>query len=361
MAATDSISSFFARLRGQGQGAGVDALAAVPPAPLQPLRVIVEVPGLPPSSRDLGLGQHVLGASPDSDLILPDISDARLASLRYAVGPRGAAVVLMPESNRIARDGELLPAGQPVVLSGTTRFEVEGVLLTIEPPPGIVSTVRADAGAAAAPATGDRFAASRDTAAEWFKRVGAGAQGLPARSVVRDMRGPAIALFVALLSALAAFWLQGGSNGAAEAARRTGAAVAVADVARLTGQAEVVAEIKRRLLSADLAERITIVPGPKEIVLEGAVGIREEKRLVEVLAAVRARTDIIINSKVKPDPSAIGRSISAVALAPKPFVVFRDGERYKVGDTLPSGWKIENIQAGKVIVTRDGLREVFEF
>lgn len=359
MAITDSIATFFGRLRAPDARAGSEQRLAQPASPPAPLRVIVEVPGLPPSIRDLGVGHHLFGSSPDCDLILPDIDTPRLASLRYAVGPRGAAVVLVPEGEGMLRDGQPLPAGQPVVLAGVTQFEVDGLLLTIEPPSGIVSTVRAPEGERE---DAPRVDSSRAAAAEWMRRVGAGAQDLPVRSVLKDMRGPAIALLVALISALAAWWLQGHSGSAtANAARSSTAEMAAAAQPRLSSANDVVSELKRHLASADLVERVTIVPGSNEIVLEGAVGTREEKRLVDVLAAVRARTDVTITSRVKPDPSAIGRSIAAVALAPYPFVVFRDGERYKVGDTLPSGWKIESIAAGKVVVTREGLREAFEF
>ncbi len=113
----------------------------------------------------------------------------------------------------------------------------------------------------------------------------------------------------------------------------------------------------------DLAERIRVTSNNGALRLTGEVGGSEVRRWQDAEAIIRSRSSVKVETSVRLDPaeSTAGRGIAGVALAPERYVVGRGGQRLRIGDTLPEGWLIRDIDENRVLLERDGFSESLTF
>jgi type III secretion protein D len=64
------------------------------------------------------------------------------------------------------------------------------------------------------------------------------------------------------------------------------------------------------------------------------------------------------NTPVADDP---GKRVAAIVPGDSPYVVTADGTRYFVGALLPTGHRVEAIEAHRVVLTRDGRQSQLDF
>lgn len=64
------------------------------------------------------------------------------------------------------------------------------------------------------------------------------------------------------------------------------------------------------------------------------------------------------NTPVADDP---GKRVAAIVPGDSPYVVTADGTRYFIGALLPTGHRVESIEAHRVVLTRDGRQSQLDF
>jgi hypothetical protein len=113
----------------------------------------------------------------------------------------------------------------------------------------------------------------------------------------------------------------------------------------------------------DLSERIKVVAQNGTLRLSGEVGGSEVRRWQDAEAIIRSRSSVKVETSVRLDPSesTAGRGIAGVALAPERYVLARNGQRLRIGETLPEGWVIRDIDETRVLLERDGFSESLTF
>ena len=64
------------------------------------------------------------------------------------------------------------------------------------------------------------------------------------------------------------------------------------------------------------------------------------------------------NTPVTDDP---GKRVAAIVPGDSPYVATADGTRYFIGALLPTGHRIEAIEAHRVVLSRDGRQSQLDF
>lgn len=85
--------------------------------------------------------------------------------------------------------------------------------------------------------------------------------------------------------------------------------------------------------------------------------LSEKQKLANVLTSFERRSALPISDQTKLT-SGLESFIASIAVAPVKFVVGTDGRRYREGEMLADKWRVEAIQPGGVVVSRDGRRDV---
>lgn len=302
----------------QGEAAGPGDSASL-------VRVRVDVKGFPPSTKALPPGNYTLGASPECDLIIPEAPSDEIALLHVRAG--GEPHELVSLSRGIMLNGQPFSLQQRVPLLAETTLRVGVATITFSPK------------------------------VNNFQRAG---QLLRSVKAPASFSTPMALLVVAFVLGLIAWFSSGGapppSDYVYSAPVRSGES-AVLPPARLTTPDETAAELNRLFAAADLADQISARADGAQVLVTGAVSMNAEQRMNEIMRLVSARSRVDIRSGVRPDSSSLVESIAGVSLSPSRYIVLRDGERYRVGELMPNGWSVEQIDSAQVIVVRDGLRE----
>jgi hypothetical protein len=122
---------------------------------------------------------------------------------------------------------------------------------------------------------------------------------------------------------------------------------------RMTSAAE---GMRLALAAANLAPPVRVTLEEGRLVLTGSVTPDERARAFDVIASMRARSDLPVEVALAADPDA-GMFVAAVFLEPAAFMVGRDGRRYAPGQRLPDGGVLEALDETSALVNRDGVRE----
>jgi len=113
-------------------------------------------------------------------------------------------------------------------------------------------------------------------------------------------------------------------------------------------------ELRRRIAAAGLTDAITVVRDDQRIVLAGRIDLEDAARVKDIIGAfarqaARVETDLWI------DAAALTPGLAAIALAPRAYVVTRDGQRLQIGDRFADGSRLEAIDDESVRLNRDGI------
>lgn len=305
MAAPDTLlDSFRSRLAGLSLSGGSD------PA----LTLSIDIPGFSRKIMRLRPGEYFCADDPQADIVL--LGQGGGAGLRFAVleGARGIEVAALGDGPSL--DGVPLPAGEPRRAQLPADLRVGEATLRFSAPSPII------------------------------------------RQIPRNV---SIAALVAVAAAALAMVLPSRIDPPFGAGARTGPTDAVA--MRWTTVSDAAANARHVLARHDLAQRVQATQDGRMLKLAGDVGGSEVRRWQEALSIIRARTEVPVENAVRLDPneSTAGRSIAAVAFSPERYVVTRDGRRVRVGEALPDGWTIREIEESRVLLERDGFAESFSF
>lgn len=305
MAAPDTLlDSFRSRLAGFSLSGRGD----------QALTLFIDMPGASRKILRLPAGEYLCANDPQADIALLGQGDG--AGLRFAVidGAREIEVAALGDGPSL--DGTPLPAGEPRRARTPAELRVGDATLRFTAPSPIL------------------------------------------RQIPRNV---SIAALVALAAAALAMVLPSRIDPPFGAGAPSGPADAVA--MRWTTASDAAANARHVLARHDLAQRVQATQDGRTLKLSGDVGGSEVRRWQEALAIIRARTEVAVENAVRLDPneSTAGRSIAAVAFSPERYVVTRDGRRVRVGEALPDGWTIREIDESRVLLERDGFAESVSF
>jgi hypothetical protein len=321
------------------------------------------------SGRRIGPGVVVIGGGLSADLVIPALLDPELCEVILPSTPdKPLKVTALVEG--LVVNGREIKRGQSVSAS-RLEMSADGVVIGIaagaeesailaEPPlspqdmlreklTGWVDRARsvADAGRRG----GDPAQAMRDTgrAVEGPAAAFQAAAG-PAVSVMRANPGLALAgLSVGL--ALLAFLLSGWPSARFNPPNLAGSAVADRD-----SPMGMLAEIRRRLVAADLAGAVKAEIAGGAIRLSGTVDPNQAQRLGDFLRTAAARPGgVALRNEVTMTSADAATGVEAVVLAPGRGVIVTGGRLFREGQTLPSGWLVEEIAAGEVRLKRDSV------
>jgi hypothetical protein len=117
----------------------------------------------------------------------------------------------------------------------------------------------------------------------------------------------------------------------------------------------VLAEIRRRLVAADLAGSVKAEMSGGAVRLTGMVDPAQGQRLAEILRLVSRTGGATLKNEVSIASSEAGTGVEAVVLMPVRGVVVTGGRLYREGQTLPSGWLVQQIEARQVVMKRDEI------
>lgn len=116
------------------------------------------------------------------------------------------------------------------------------------------------------------------------------------------------------------------------------------------------AELRRRLRNVELDQALTVSSDGLRLIVTGRVNDEERFRLVEALNAARAVLKVPIDTDIVSNVDMSGL-IAGVVFEPQTYLIAKDGVRLKLGERLSDGSRIDAIEAGSVILERDGIKE----
>jgi hypothetical protein len=280
------------------------------------IKLTIETPGAPTKTLTPKSGEYLCANDPQADIVLLGATAA--SGFRFAF-PEGVAEI------------DIAALGADVLIDDTQL--AQGELQKLQPPFAVKVG-----------ATTVRFAS--------------GSGVLPARGIPGNVK--AAALVAVSAAALATFapsrlslpWISGPP-----------AVFERAPEAKWTSPSEALAGATRVLARFDLTQRITATEQGKTVILAGEVGGSEVRRWQDALGVIRAQAATPVTTTVKLDPaeSMSGRSIAGIAIAPERFVVTRSGQRVRIGETLPEGWMVREIDANGIVLERNGFSENIKF
>ena len=272
-------------------------------------KFVVSISGKDGRTSDvtLGPGDYVAGAATSADLIVPDMADAEMVILRLEERAMGGAISAVPLAAGLrARDRDLAP-GSTVFFGASAAITARDVSVRV------------------------RFQ-SRFRPRRFLAPLGLIAAG---------------AALLSIAVGLSPSW---GGAGEAEPS-------VLSDLAMRPTLADPEAaaiELRRRIAAAGLTDAITVVRDDQRIVLAGRIDLEDAARVKDIIGAfarqaARVETDLWI------DAAALTPGLAAIALAPRAYVVTRDGQRLQIGDRFADGSRLEAIDDESVRLNRDGI------
>ena len=272
-------------------------------------------------NRDAALllpaGLHRIGAAANADIMLADpASEAPHVSL--ALDEDGEAR-LRAEAPGARFAGRALPPGRARRATGGGELRLGGTVIRLSPPARVIARQRAE---------------RRNL--RW--RIGA---------VV------GAAMLVTTLGAFGPRLLSDGSS-----ARPVRATETTARIPARPDPAAARAALVQRLEAAGLGpDRLRVSDGAGgALLVEGRLNPEETARFAELRrwydAAHGAGPALVPRLGVDIAPARPGLRIRAVSLAPVPYLIASDGEKYGEGAVLEDGWVVESIDREQVVLRR---------
>ncbi|MGY6644016.1 MAG: SctD/MshK family protein [Salinarimonas sp.] len=310
-------------------------------------RIIVSDRGAPCFEDRFDAGEIVVGADPECDVVITDIDAPEVLVIRLErIGSAGMITLTALCNGVTAREREL-PVGRPVQFPDRAQFSIAS-----------------------------DYAFSVDLAPRRQK-------------LAKAPSGPAVLLTGALLLALAGWLLSAPlprpdppaplptpPPQAERVAPDLSEAPAPSQPARLrsvtptppadpapAGEpdapgdlADAARRLRARLLDANLVPPLVVAPEADGILVSGALSPGERERAIDVMQAFREGASVSVTMKITAEPRE-NPFFTAVVLRPETFAIGADGQRYREGQRLPDGGRIEKIDENAIVVNRDGLLE----
>ncbi|WP_372421497.1 hypothetical protein [Salinarimonas chemoclinalis] len=296
------------------------------PAPLpRPFHVSVAEDGEVLFAQAFEAGSFVVGASPQADIIIPDLDEPEIANVRLETVGSACLVTLTALAPGVSARGRALAEGRPVLFPERAQFTV-GV--------------------------GYRF----DIAFTPPKTA----------LVVERSKLPALLVVGGIALGLAGLLVGGGTPDVAPTVAqartradapellRPAALPAPEDPAvRLAREADA---LRLAFVSASLVPQLRVSPREDGLVVEGDVTPEERARAMEVIAGFRTRSPTPIELALASDAREAD-FFETVVLQPEAYLIGSDGRRYGANQQLPSGARIVAIDETSVLLDRDGVRQ----
>ncbi|WP_154664934.1 SctD/MshK family protein [Allorhizobium undicola] len=121
----------------------------------------------------------------------------------------------------------------------------------------------------------------------------------------------------------------------------------------------IASELRQTIRMARLPDGLTVEETAQEIRVsqpQGALRLQDKTKLADIIKSLSRRSPLPIIDKTTMTSDLSG-FIAAAALQPQRFVIGTDGKRYREGDLLPGGWRLDSIEGNGVSVSRDGTSE----
>ncbi len=278
----------------------------------------------------IGLGKFLFGGAPESDVVLPDLPQARLFGVVYEDKGKGLKASVMAFEEGVKVNGNAMPLNRftPVAVPFDLHYDWvhvrfgQGKRLTEQfPLPGIL------------------IAASVALVALSFTLM-------PSTPTKKPLN---VAQLQVQQQQQVAF-----TQAQQELVPQTP-----------SQQASLLAEdLKRRLLSNDLSDKLRVGTQGDKIFVSGTLTQDQSYRWRDVMLAARKKFPAVpITSEVQMarGASELAQQIAAVSLNPAKYVMGKDGTRYSLGDVMPDGWRIENIGSFGLVLSKDGFEETVKF
>jgi hypothetical protein len=318
------------------------------------------------TERRLGPGPVLVGGGLQADLVIPALLDPELCEIILpSVADKPLKVTALVEGLLV--NGRELKRGQSV---SAPRLELsaDGVTLRVESGMHEAETL-----AAPHPSAQDKFAS-------WIERakkgqLGGGAERAAAQgdaaarpagaiptldtlgahpAVVFARSNPAYPLLgLALVLGLLAFLISGWPSAKFKSPQLPNLVGADRE-----GATSLLAEIRKRLVAADLASAVKAELSGGGVRLSGMVDPNQAQRLGELVRNASRPGGIPIRNEVTMANADAATGIESVVTAPSKGVVVSGGRLFREGQTIPSGWLVEQIGHGEVRLKRDTLTHV---
>lgn len=293
------------------------------------LRFDIKRGGVSLGSETLERGTYSLGATSDADIVLPVGPQTRWMNISVKQEGPIQTVVVVSTIVGLCLNGLPMEPGTPTFLSLPVElmFDREGIVFALrhEAPPS----------------------ASRQAVQRYLSQ--AVRTLLPSvGSITFGTLLLKCGLSLAVLSAAFAIVYAASAHQTAPADENVTTSAKASPVSSNSDSAALLKSLIRR---ADLANVVTVSTDASGIVLSGTLSRDQGQRLHEVLAPVAAKS---FQLDIRPLPAdAPGRHlIAAVDRTKRKSVIGSDGRAREVGETIGDGWRIEAIEAGKIILRR---------
>lgn len=285
-------------------------------------------------------GAFVIGASPQADIIIPDLVEPEVASVRLETVGSACLVTLTALAPGVDARGRELVEGRPVLFPERASFRVGGAYtfdIAFTPPkrPLVLERSSAPALLVVGGLALGGFA---------FVLGGADARAPADGLALGDARVP-----TEMPSAVATY---------ADAPLRLASLPSPLDASvRLDGAQDA---LRSAFVTANLAPQLRVGASDGGLLIEGDVTPQERDRAVDVITAFRDRHDTEIELALVSDARE-ATFYDTVVLEPEPYLIASDGRRYGVDQRLPDGARIVSIDEAGVVLERDGLRQRVAF
>jgi hypothetical protein len=269
--------------------------------------------------RSFQVGDYLIGASLEADIVIPELQEEEMASLHLERAGMGAGIIRLTALDEGVRArGRMLTVGETSVFPARAAFHLDDFEFTVE-------------------------------------------YETPPAKLVLPGAGPSLLIAGALLAGAAAYLTS--RNG--ESATRSASSPSITTPLNGMGEppqtpqqrlASAETDLKGRLIASNLSPPLVVTRERATLIVTGTVTADERARVSEIIAAFRQRVaapiELVLASD--PDPASF---IVGVALKPEVYILGRDGRRYTLRQRLPDGGMIEAIDATSVLIDRDGLKE----
>jgi hypothetical protein len=252
-------------------------------------------------AQDLGAGSYRIGGDLTCDIIIPDITEGTVATLIIDQSGNQAGVALISEATGLTANNENLEMGSTLTNKIKLNFNYGPLEFRVF------------------------------------------------RNVEKKERSTAIFAFLALGLALTAAITQ-------YILSRPPEPIVIAPKVEPTtveGQlADLRERLQRRNIAADLAERVKLSATQNALIATGTLSEQEYLRWREITTTLSTQDQGLLRNRV--DFETFGNDmVQGYVWSPQPYVITRAGERFKAGDTLPSGWIVESVTSKGARLKRD--------
>lgn len=311
-------------------------VAAPPPAPVappQPFHVEVADGTEVLFAQPFEAGTFTIGASPAADIIIPDLDEPEIASVKLETVGSACLVTVTALAPGVGARGRELAVGKPVLFPERARFRIADAYdfeIAFTPPTRALTVERSSLPAIMI-AMGAMLAALGFT-------LGGGApepETAPARpEIVADAAAPVVV--PASLPPAAQMPIEPASP-----------------VSRLVAAEE---RLRRSFAATGLVPQLRVAANGARLVIEGDLTREERERAIDVIDGFRAQEAVPVELALVSDAREAD-FFATVVLEPETFLIAPDGRRFGPSQRLPDGRTIVSIDETTILVEREGVLE----